>query len=201
MIFAITVAAAVFASRATADSAAANISSDSLFENYSIRNRRNFPLASNTASDLADAASTVYSVLKNSFTNDTDGIGLSENASWVPDHDCELESDLPEDLGIAEKIFLVFILGVLIAIMIVGNILVILAIVMERELQRAQYYLVLSLAVADLMVGVVVSPLSALYDINRQWHLGVPMCDFWILSDVLACTSSILHLVAIALDR
>ncbi|CAH8513756.1 unnamed protein product [Schistosoma turkestanicum] len=32
-------------------------------------------------------------------------------------------------------------------------------------------------------------------------NLGEALCDFWICSDVLCCTASILHLVGIALDR
>lgn len=93
------------------------------------------------------------------------------------------------------------ILGLMILCTIFGNLMVIMAIVIERDLQRTQYYLILSLAVADLLVGVAVSPFAAIYDLHKQWHLGVYMCDFWTCMDVLACTSSILHLVAIALDR
>uniref|UniRef100_A0A915IRC1 G-protein coupled receptors family 1 profile domain-containing protein n=1 Tax=Romanomermis culicivorax TaxID=13658 RepID=A0A915IRC1_ROMCU len=91
--------------------------------------------------------------------------------------------------------------GVLIICMIFGNLLVIVSIVMERDLRRTQYYLILSLAVADLLVGLLVSPFAAVYDIQEEWNLGVMMCEFWTSMDVLACTSSILHLVAIALDR
>ncbi len=52
-----------------------------------------------------------------------------------------------------------------------------------------------------ILVGVVVSPLATVFEVERQWSLGVELCDFWISMDVMACTSSILHLVAIALDR
>lgn len=30
---------------------------------------------------------------------------------------------------------------------------------------------------------------------------GLVICDLWLSADVLVCTASILHLVAIALDR
>nr|KAF7423574.1 hypothetical protein H0235_008857 [Vespula pensylvanica] len=37
--------------------------------------------------------------------------------------------------------------------------------------------------------------------INSRWSLGPELCDIWTSSDVLCCTASILHLVAIAVDR
>lgn len=76
------------------------------------------------------------------------------------------------------------------------------AIWMERNLHSsAANYLILSLAVADLMVACLVMPLGAYKEVSKQWLLGATMCDMWTCSDVLSCTASILHLCAIALDR
>ncbi|CAB3362050.1 Hypothetical predicted protein [Cloeon dipterum] len=44
-------------------------------------------------------------------------------------------------------------------------------------------------------------PLGAVYEVSQQWTLGPELCDMWTSSDVLCCTASILHLVAIAVDR
>ncbi|CAG9817493.1 unnamed protein product, partial [Phaedon cochleariae] len=82
-----------------------------------------------------------------------------------------------------------------------GNVFVIAAILLERNLQNVANYLILSLAVADLLVACLVMPLGAVYEVGRQWTLGPELCDMWTSSDVLCCTASILHLVAIALDR
>lgn len=62
-------------------------------------------------------------------------------------------------------------------------------------------YLILSLAVADLLVACLVMPLGAVYQVTGKWLLGPELCDMWTSSDVLCCTASILHLVAIATDR
>lgn len=75
------------------------------------------------------------------------------------------------------------------------------AILLERNLQNVANYLILSLAVADLLVACLVMPLGALYAVNNKWSLGPELCDMWTSSDVLCCTASILHLVAIATDR
>nr|XP_045588528.1 5-hydroxytryptamine receptor-like [Procambarus clarkii] len=93
------------------------------------------------------------------------------------------------------------ILGVMILATIVGNVFVIAAILLERNLQSVANYLILSLAVADLLVAALVMPLGAVYEVSKEWTLGPELCDMWTASDVLCCTASILHLVAIALDR
>ncbi|KAK9878628.1 hypothetical protein WA026_023077 [Henosepilachna vigintioctopunctata] len=82
-----------------------------------------------------------------------------------------------------------------------SNVFVIVAILLERNLQSVANYLILSLAVADLLVACLVMPLAAVYDVSQEWMLGPELCDMWTSSDVLCCTASILHLVAIALDR
>ena len=48
-----------------------------------------------------------------------------------------------------------------------GNIFVIAAIVLERNLQGVANYLILSLAVADLLVAVLVMPLAAVYEVRN----------------------------------
>ncbi|XP_072743401.1 serotonin receptor [Anoplolepis gracilipes] len=101
----------------------------------------------------------------------------------------------------APIILTAIVLCLLILITIVGNLFVIAAILLERNLQSVANYLIVSLAVADLMVACLVMPLGAVYEINSGWSLGPELCDMWTSSDVLCCTASILHLVAIAVDR
>ena len=111
-------------------------------------------------------------------------------------------TDESSPLSLWQSIAIGSVLLVLILCCVVGNFFVIMAILLERDLRsRPQYYLIFSLACADLLVGLVVTPLGAWSTIRQAWNLGVILCDFWISMDVLVCTSSILHLVAIALDR
>lgn len=98
-------------------------------------------------------------------------------------------------------VLICIVLCMLILVTILGNVFVISAVCLERSLRGVSNYLILSLAVTDLMVAVLVMPLSLVNEISINWFLGNEACDLWISMDVLCCTSSILHLVAISLDR
>nr|XP_032828017.1 5-hydroxytryptamine receptor 2B-like [Petromyzon marinus]XP_032828018.1 5-hydroxytryptamine receptor 2B-like [Petromyzon marinus] len=83
-----------------------------------------------------------------------------------------------------------------------GNLLVILAVWLEKKLQTATNYFLMSLAVADLLVGLTVMPISVINILyNMRWPLPCEMCPVWVFLDVLFSTASIMHLCAISLDR
>ncbi|CAF0718653.1 unnamed protein product [Brachionus calyciflorus] len=98
------------------------------------------------------------------------------------------------------------ILGIfLIAITLVtifGNVLVICAVIKEINLKSVANYYIISLAIADLIVGLIVMPISALNKItNYYWFFGDILCDVWHSIDICASTASINSLLIIALDR
>ena len=105
------------------------------------------------------------------------------------------------DVALSYQVVTSLFLGALILCSIFGNACVVAAIALERSLQNVANYLIGSLAVTDLMVSVLVLPMAALYQVLNKWTLGQVTCDIFISLDVLCCTSSILHLCAIALDR
>ncbi|XP_058823981.1 dopamine D2-like receptor [Topomyia yanbarensis] len=82
-----------------------------------------------------------------------------------------------------------------------GNVLVILAVCRERTLQTVTNYFIVSLALADLLVAVVVMPFAVYVLVNGAWTLPNFVCDFYIAMDVICSTSSIFNLVAISIDR
>ncbi|XP_071991319.1 5-hydroxytryptamine receptor 2A [Engystomops pustulosus] len=89
-----------------------------------------------------------------------------------------------------------------IVVTIAGNILVIMAVSLEKKLQNATNYFLMSLAIADMLIGFLVMPISMLnilYD--YEWPLHRKLCPVWIYLDVLFSTASIMHLCAISLDR
>lgn len=72
--------------------------------------------------------------------------------------------------------FLGLILIAISLITIFGNSLVIIAVISERNLKSATNYYIISLAVADLLVGLVVMPFNSLNQMtNNYWFFG----DLW----------------------
>ncbi|XP_048515832.1 dopamine D2-like receptor isoform X2 [Athalia rosae] len=82
-----------------------------------------------------------------------------------------------------------------------GNVLVILAVARERALQTVTNYFIVSLALADLLVAVLVMPFAVYVLVNGAWSLPGFVCDFYIAMDVTCSTCSIFNLVAISIDR
>lgn len=84
---------------------------------------------------------------------------------------------------------------------IVGNILVCVAVCMVKKLRRPYNYLLVSLAVSDLCVAILVMPVALLNELWGRWEFGPLICDIWVSFDVLSCTASILNLCMISVDR
>ncbi|PIC28276.1 hypothetical protein B9Z55_020248 [Caenorhabditis nigoni] len=87
-------------------------------------------------------------------------------------------------------------------ITLLGNLLVIISVLRYRALQSAINFLILGLAVADLLVAIIVMPYAVyVYVTNGDWYLGNLMCDVYMASDVCCSTASILLLAVISFDR
>ncbi|PAV76698.1 hypothetical protein WR25_22217 [Diploscapter pachys] len=84
---------------------------------------------------------------------------------------------------------------------VVGNALVCLAVLLVRKLKQPPNYLIVSLALADLFVGLVVMPLALADLLFDRWPLGGWMCQLWTTSDLTLCTASIVNLCIISVDR
>ncbi|XP_043476522.1 5-hydroxytryptamine receptor 2C-like [Leptopilina heterotoma] len=82
-----------------------------------------------------------------------------------------------------------------------GNILVCLAVGLDRRLHNVTNYFLLSLAVADLLVSLFVMPLGAIPGFLGYWPFGVVWCNVYVTCDVLACSASIMHMCFISLGR
>ncbi|KAL4635986.1 alpha-2B adrenergic receptor-like [Arapaima gigas] len=84
---------------------------------------------------------------------------------------------------------------------IVGNVLVIIAVLTSRSLRGPQNLFLVSLAAADILVATLIIPFSLANELMGYWYFRSVWCDIYLALDVLFCTSSIVHLCAISLDR
>ncbi|XP_006609452.2 5-hydroxytryptamine receptor 2B-like isoform X2 [Apis dorsata] len=82
----------------------------------------------------------------------------------------------------ASIILRTLVLGLLILVTVVGNLFVIAAILLERNLQSVANYLIVSLAVADLMVACLVMPLGAVYEARNPRRIGMLIVAVWVVS-------------------
>lgn len=107
----------------------------------------------------------------------------------------------PNEVDLVRAIPLGLVLGAFIVFAIAGNILVILSVVCNRHLRTPTNYFIINLAIADLLLGTTVLPVSATLEILNRWVFGRIFCDIWAAVDVLCCTASIMSLCVISIDR
>ncbi|KAL3124981.1 hypothetical protein niasHT_009280 [Heterodera trifolii] len=128
-------------------------------------------------------------------------------------------TQLPDQPGPLRIFMMIAILAMLVILVVGGNALVIAAVVMRRRLRSATGLLILSLAVADLLVsvftpflflfhgqfvqvGLVILPFSLANEVlNGFWVFGDTWCTAWLTIDIWMSTSSVYNLVAISVDR
>lgn len=93
------------------------------------------------------------------------------------------------------------ILFLLIVSTLLGNTLVCAAVIKFRHLRsKVTNFFVISLAVSDLFVAVLVMPWEAITEVTNTWLFG-RFCDVWITFDIMCSTASILNLCIISVDR
>uniref|UniRef100_G1ND41 Histamine H3 receptor n=1 Tax=Meleagris gallopavo TaxID=9103 RepID=G1ND41_MELGA len=102
-------------------------------------------------------------------------------------------------LGVSVLLALLMVLLAMVTIL--GNVLVILAFILDRNLRHRSNYFFLNLAISDFAVGAFCIPLYIPYALTGIWHFGRGICKLWLLMDYLMCSASVFNIVIISYDR
>lgn len=111
---------------------------------------------------------------------------------------------VPDPLGghpVWQVVLIVLLTGMLSLVTIIGNILVVVSFKVNRQLKTVNNYFLLSLAVADLIIGVISMNLYTAYLVMGYWAMGNWACDLWLAIDYVASNASVMNLLVISFDR
>ncbi|XP_060592276.1 histamine H2 receptor-like [Ruditapes philippinarum] len=138
------------------------------------------------------------------FSNTSSGyfpLNTTENISVVI-NGSTTEAPQEPTYKVWQQIVISVLLGVLIIGTIIGNSLVCIAVGLVKRLQSPSNLLIVSLALSDLLVALLVMPFSAINEVlGGRWPFSETVCDLWTSLDVIMCTASILNLCMISVDR
>ncbi|XP_075444624.1 histamine H3 receptor-like [Ascaphus truei] len=99
------------------------------------------------------------------------------------------------------KVVITVQISLLILLTVLGNILVILAFIVDKRLRTQSNFFLLNLSICDFFIGAFSLPLCVPYMLTDKWTLGRFLCKLWLLVDYTLCTASVFNVVLISYDR
>ena len=135
------------------------------------------------------------------WSNLTQVLSELDGTSGEEEEDEEEEEDGGSGGSGGLRVLVGCVLFLLIVSTLLGNTLVCAAVIRFRHLRsKVTNFFVISLAVSDLFVAVLVMPWEAITEVTGTWLFG-RFCGVWIAFDIMCSTASILNLCIISVDR
>ncbi|CAF1068475.1 unnamed protein product [Rotaria sordida] len=100
-----------------------------------------------------------------------------------------------------EFIFICFGIILIILLTIGGNLVVLFAFCNDSHLLTPSNNFLLSMAIADLLVGLICMPFYSYAQMQNSWPFGKLFCNIWITIDDVVTMASVLSIVAITIER
>uniref|UniRef100_A0A158PNA6 5-hydroxytryptamine receptor 7 (inferred by orthology to a human protein) n=1 Tax=Anisakis simplex TaxID=6269 RepID=A0A158PNA6_ANISI len=160
------------------------------------------PIGASSVQNVAVLAD--YSTTFSSST-DFDSESRSTAVSFADDYSSaayhQQHHHQPQQHSLLSLLIICFSISLMIIATLIGNALIMLAVLLVRKLKQPANFLLVSLAFADFCVGLLVMPLALVDLLSDRWILGEALCRLWTSADQTLCTASIINLCMISVDR
>ena len=163
-----------------------------------------FPIIMNSTANVTSQSSAIMptnittpQTITNNATNTTSPFPYPY--PFQPSVQTGMSSSSPQS---TEFLAIVIPLMILLSILIlVGNVMVIYIYFTHRHLRVPKNFFILSLAIADILIGTISVNFYTVFLSYNSWPFGEIACDMWLAMDYSSCNASTMTLMAISIER